>query len=166
MVTQNLELNGDPLLLPRHSPRDHNDRLCYRQNTWVLLWLHSTHLTHMLEEIFHLYLLVSCSYLFIFKVGVAVKWRVKCYVKYQRGGERKLSLLISISIYFSVDQRSREIWNLICALCSVTFRGWLFVTPWPIARLAPLNMEFSCQEYWSGLPFPSPIWYIHIFNIY
>ena len=125
MVTQNLELNGDPLLLPRHSPRDHNDRLCYRQNTWVLLWLHSTHLTHMLEEIFHLYLLVSCSYLFIFKVGVAVKWRGKCYVKYQRGGERKLSLLISISIYFSLDQRSREIWNLICALCSVTFRGWL-----------------------------------------
>ena len=25
-----------------------------------------------------------------------------------------------------------------------------------IARQAPLSMEFSRQEYWSGLPFPSP----------
>ena len=30
------------------------------------------------------------------------------------------------------------------------------VTPWNITRLAPLSMEFSQQEYWSGLPFPSP----------
>ena len=29
-------------------------------------------------------------------------------------------------------------------------------TPWTIARQAPLSMEFSRQEYWSGLPFPSP----------
>ena len=32
----------------------------------------------------------------------------------------------------------------------------LFVTPWTAARQAPLSMEFSRQEYWSGLPFPSP----------
>ena len=32
----------------------------------------------------------------------------------------------------------------------------LFVTPWTIARQAPLSMEFSRREYWSGLPFPSP----------
>ena len=32
----------------------------------------------------------------------------------------------------------------------------LFVTPWTAARQAPLSMEFSKQEYWSGLPFPSP----------
>ena len=30
------------------------------------------------------------------------------------------------------------------------------VTPWTVARQAPLSMEFSRQEYWSGLPFPSP----------
>ena len=29
-------------------------------------------------------------------------------------------------------------------------------TPWTVARLAPLSMGFSRQEYWSGLPFPSP----------
>ena len=32
----------------------------------------------------------------------------------------------------------------------------LFVTPWTIACQAPLSMEFSKQEYWSGLPFPPP----------
>ena len=30
------------------------------------------------------------------------------------------------------------------------------VTPWTIACQAPLPMGFSRQEYWSGLPFPSP----------
>ena len=32
----------------------------------------------------------------------------------------------------------------------------LFATPWIVAYKAPLSMEFSRQEYWSGLPFPSP----------
>ena len=32
----------------------------------------------------------------------------------------------------------------------------LFATPWTVAHQAPLSMGFSRQEYWSGLPFPSP----------
>ena len=32
----------------------------------------------------------------------------------------------------------------------------LFVTPWTVAYQAPQSMEFSRQEYWSGLLFPSP----------
>ena len=32
---------------------------------------------------------------------------------------------------------------------------WLFVTLWTVAHQAPLSMEFSRQEYWSGLPFSS-----------
>ena len=32
----------------------------------------------------------------------------------------------------------------------------LFATPWTVAYKAPLSMGFSRQEYWSGLPFPSP----------
>ena len=32
----------------------------------------------------------------------------------------------------------------------------LFVTPWTVARQAPLSMGFSRQEYWSGLPCPPP----------
>ena len=31
-----------------------------------------------------------------------------------------------------------------------------FAIPWTIAHQAPQSMEFSRQEYWSGLPFPSP----------
>ena len=30
------------------------------------------------------------------------------------------------------------------------------MTPWTLAVQAPLFMGFSRQEYWSGLPFPSP----------
>ena len=29
-------------------------------------------------------------------------------------------------------------------------------TPWTVAHQVPLSKEFSRQEYWSGLPFPSP----------
>ena len=35
-------------------------------------------------------------------------------------------------------------------------RVQLFVTLWTVARQALLCMEFSSQEYWSRLPFPSP----------
>ena len=31
-----------------------------------------------------------------------------------------------------------------------------FVTPWTLTHQAPLSMGFPRQEYWSGLPFPSP----------
>ena len=32
----------------------------------------------------------------------------------------------------------------------------LFETPWTVAHQAPPSMKFSRQEYWCGLPFPSP----------
>ena len=32
----------------------------------------------------------------------------------------------------------------------------LFATLWTVAYQAPPSMEFSRQEYWNGLPFPSP----------
>ena len=35
-------------------------------------------------------------------------------------------------------------------------RVQLFATPWTIAYQTPQSMGFSRQEYWSGLPFPSP----------
>ena len=35
-------------------------------------------------------------------------------------------------------------------------RVQLFATPWTVAYQAPLSMGFYRQEYWSGLPFPSP----------
>ena len=35
-------------------------------------------------------------------------------------------------------------------------RVQLFATPWMVAHQVPLTVEFSRQEYGSGLPFPSP----------
>ena len=35
-------------------------------------------------------------------------------------------------------------------------RVLLFETPWTAASQTPLSMGFSRQEYWSGVPFPSP----------
>ena len=35
-------------------------------------------------------------------------------------------------------------------------RVWLFATPWSAAYHAPPSMGFSRQEYWSGVPLPSP----------
>ena len=40
---------------------------------------------------------------------------------------------------------------------------WLFVTPWTTAYQAPPSTGFSRQEYWSGVPLPSPCkWLISI----
>ena len=44
----------------------------------------------------------------------------------------------------------------VCVWVGVFYCVWLFVTPWTAAHQAPLSMGFHRQEYWSGLPFPSP----------
>ena len=45
---------------------------------------------------------------------------------------------------------------LLLLLLSRFSRVRLCVTPWTVAHQAPLSMGFSRQEYWKGLPFPSP----------
>ena len=42
------------------------------------------------------------------------------------------------------------------SVCYLLNRVRLFMTPWTVAHQAPLSMEFSRQEYWSGFPFLSP----------
>ena len=54
-----------------------------------------------------------------------------------------------LAIYFS-DARK---WKVKVKSLS---RVWLFMTPWTAAYQAPPPMGFSRQEYWSGLPLPSP----------
>ena len=46
--------------------------------------------------------------------------------------------------------------GLDCGLCYSLSRVQLFATPRTVARLASLSVDLSGQEYWSGLPFPSP----------
>ena len=43
-----------------------------------------------------------------------------------------------------------------CTHSRVRSHVWLFAKPWAVAHQAPLSMQFSQQEYWSGLPFPTP----------
>ena len=48
--------------------------------------------------------------------------------------------------------------SLVCNLCSY-FEGKCcgsVMSYWTVAHQAPLSLEFYRQEYWSGLPFPSP----------
>ena len=43
---------------------------------------------------------------------------------------------------------------------------WLLVTPWTAAYLAPPSMGFSRQEYWNGVPLPSPSLMLGIIKSY
>ena len=61
--------------------------------------------------------------------------------------------LITIRYYFLV---SYSIWGKVWGGGGVLSRVQLFVTPWTVALQAPLSMEFSRQEYWSGLSLPIP----------
>ena len=47
-------------------------------------------------------------------------------------------------------------------MCLVAQSCPILATPRTVARQAPLSMGFSKQEYWSGLPFPSPLVYIYL----
>ena len=46
--------------------------------------------------------------------------------------------------------------TIIYCVCQPLSCVRLFATPRTVACQAPLSVEFSRQEYWSGLPFPSP----------
>ena len=50
--------------------------------------------------------------------------------------------------------RLRRFSDIICVCENSVLSN--FATPRTIAHYAPLSMEFSRQEYWSGLPFPTP----------
>ena len=50
----------------------------------------------------------------------------------------------------------KEIHILLIVVPELGIMFQLFVTPWTVACQAPLSMGFFRQEYWSGLPFPSP----------
>ena len=51
--------------------------------------------------------------------------------------------------------------QVVCMSAQLLSRVPLFASPWPVARVAPLSMGLSQQEYWSGLPFPTPGYLSH-----
>ena len=50
----------------------------------------------------------------------------------------------------------RNSFGTLCYVLCCFSHVQLFETPWTVACQAPLPMGFSRQEFWSGLPFPSP----------
>ena len=55
----------------------------------------------------------------------------------------------------STDEWIKKLWWRTVKVKSLSHVR-LFGTPWTVAHQAPPSMEFPRQEYWSGLPFPSP----------
>ena len=54
-------------------------------------------------------------------------------------------------------------WLVVVVVVKVTQSCLTLATPWAVARQALLSMGFPRQEYWSGLPFPSPVqWLVRV----
>ena len=63
--------------------------------------------------------------------------------------------LIVLDLFHSGGSNNLSSWDL-RVYVQLLSHIQLFVAPWTVARQAPLFMEFSRQEYCSGLPFPTP----------
>ena len=75
--------------------------------------------------------------------------------------EQKKLILTWIVISMEVEANSKQVNQYIYKILlkvkvKSLSRVWLFATLWTVAYQVPLLMGFSSQEYWSGLPFPSP----------
>ena len=62
----------------------------------------------------------------------------------------KVVLFLRSKLYMEHFEVVRKVKSLSCVR--------LFATSWTVAYQAPPSMGISRQEYWSGLPFPSPTW--------
>ena len=62
---------------------------------------------------------------------------------------REICFVDSVELKHRISHSER-----VCAKLLQSFR--LFVTPWTVARQAPLSMGFFRQEYWGGFPCPPP----------
>ena len=67
---------------------------------------------------------------------------------WQWGRAEGTDLHVGLDVVKSWGKKKWKCWSL--------SHVWLSVIPWSVAYQAPLSMGFSRQEYWSGLPFPSP----------
>ena len=61
-----------------------------------------------------------------------------------------------VSIGSNNGSNSTYVCVCVCVHVHVLSHGWLFAAPWTAALQASLPMEFSGQEYWSVVPYPTP----------
>ena len=92
-------------------------------------------------------------------------WKMCTYVyslyKNLSGSALKAHTWSYITLFFSWSSAKPTTWIVLkftmwSEVVKSLSRVPLFATPWTVAYQAPLTMGFSKQEYWSGLPFPSP----------
>ena len=88
-------------------------------------------------------------------VGLSVTakslWHSSIVTKYKNSIETRELFSISLGLWRMCPFSVKKHWK-VKSLSHVR----LFATPWTVAYHAPQSMGFSRQEYWSGLPFPSP----------
>ena len=84
------------------------------------------------------------------------QWGITLWQEPQK--EWSLSVLDRVNIWAKWERklRGRNYHGLVVCILSCFSSVQLFATLWTVARQAPLSTGFSRQEYWSGLPFPSP----------
>ena len=68
-------------------------------------------------------------------------------------------LLMSLAIQFLT------LLGCVCVCVSRSVVSNSFETPWTAVNQAPLSMGFSRQDYWSGLPLPSPCRYMALISL-
>ena len=88
--------------------------------------------------------------LYILSLNMLTKWQKQSFLLQLKYLEVHLASWKPESpwLCLSIPESERKVKSLSCVQ--------LFATPWTIAYQAPLSMGFSRQEYWSGLPLPSP----------
>ena len=77
---------------------------------------------------------------FLFFTEVWLMWLMYTVIMYVTGIQYSDSQFLKVMLYLW--------WWFSCV--------WFFGIPWTVAHQTPLSMELFRQEYWSGLPFPSP----------
>ena len=83
---------------------------------------------------------------------VIIQCKARTEKKIENSTVFPLNILYTVKTDFS--------WNSFvmckCACAQSLSFVWPFTTPWIVACEVPLSMEFPRQEYWNGLPFPTP----------
>ena len=92
-----------------------------------------------------------------------IEWVSLCSPREQWGPLPQFRSQPCATLHHQLFMWLRKTLALVVPVCTQTLSYLqLFVTPWTVTRQAPLSMEFSRQEYCSGLPFPSSGHFPHL----
>ena len=102
----------------------------------------------------HFHLPIIISFLFLYWCDVKYVFPVPISIQvFSKGWNSFAAVFVKVKSGTNlISHRGRKERKKVKSLSHVR----LFATPWTVALQAPLSVGFSRQEYWSGLPFPSP----------